>query len=245
MPGKKFIEFIEAHIAQEKSRNPKYSMRLLADSLSINPGIMSSILAGKRKLTRATAEEILMKMNVSRAEIMVILASISEEGVIVRNLTEVESDPIDAFGLTLIQILNIRKTPVSIDDLAKILGRDRKEILPSIDHLVSIHVFSQDGDMIASDKPYELRLHRSPEALHASVQDVVSLIQQSAKTAVEVKNSFPVQFTIRSNDAHIRYNIRHYWNAVESMVENLENSEGPEVYFGFTYLMKMTNSELK
>lgn len=244
MGYQKFSEFITSYLNQKKEKDSKYSLRRLAAEIEINPGFLSSLVTGKRKLTRLMAEEILSKMNIERDQINYVLASIAEIDEPF-NLTREQSDRCDLPVLTIERILSIRNIPIEIRELAHILNKSESEVRGWVQTLVDLDVASLDGEMVESKPHGYLVLHGSPEKRKAKTQQIVDLIQKDLQTADQLRERLPVHFLLASSDEHIQKNVKHYFNAVESITSALDAPAiADNVYLGFMYLLKVTNGKI-
>lgn len=244
MQQKKFVEFIQQYISDRKKTDPKYTMRALADEVGVNRGIFSSLMSGKRKLTRITAEDILKQMNVPVAVMNRLLTQMTEEFSEVHNLSQEVADALDVLSLAILALLETRSSPLPIKDLVQILERDDEEVLKKVQYMLDAKVIQKEGDSLLFTR--KIHLHPSPAVLKQSTLKAVELIQQNCQEDGILATGYPAQFLIASTDQHVKANMRGYYTAVESIIRNfqLDSDESKDVYLGFTYMMKVDPKKL-
>lgn len=244
MGYQRFAEFIYGHLEERKKENPQFSLRQLSKEIDMNPGFLSSLVTGKRKLTRQMADEILVKMGIERVVINHILASVGESQEPL-NLTPEQSDRCNIFVLSIERILAIRQTPILISDLAQVLNRSEDEVLTWVQVLVDLDVAVMEEQMVSNRPHGHLLLHGSAERNRQKTAAIVDLIRADIQGAEQLRSRLPVHFLVASTDEHIQKNVKHYFNAVESIADHFDVPESADnVYLGFMYLLKMTNSKI-
>lgn len=65
---------LKKELENKKTSQPEYSLRKLGKDLGMNSGILSSIIAGKRKVSFDLAERVCLKLGMPPAEIVALLA---------------------------------------------------------------------------------------------------------------------------------------------------------------------------
>lgn len=65
MNNREAIQFIKDELAKRVAKNPNYSLRAFSSLLNMNIGTVSSILNGKRKLTKKALEQICDRLNLA------------------------------------------------------------------------------------------------------------------------------------------------------------------------------------
>lgn len=73
------VQLLRDEFAQRQRKNPAYSLRAFAQQIGLNPGTISSLFNGKRKLTPKTARKILKKMPMSPVKREVFQSSVRND----------------------------------------------------------------------------------------------------------------------------------------------------------------------
>ncbi len=70
------ILYLKKTFLESQAKNSSFSLRSFARKIDINPGLLSHLFNGKRKITFKTAEHILLRLEISEEEKKRFLSSV-------------------------------------------------------------------------------------------------------------------------------------------------------------------------
>lgn len=239
-PAKDIIEFILRTMEERRQSYPKYSLRAMAEELDVNPGILSSVIAGTRKLTYETATQWLDRLNIDPLRRNVLLTQMSENASF-QNLTLEQSEKIGLLEYAILAVLEVRSSALNMATIVNLLEKDSAAIRKGIENLQSLGWVSFQNDQV------QLLKLAAPKAIYTMskyenvIKEALAVIEQSRQAGTWLQG-LSNTFSFVSTPEHIRDNYSKYMKAIEGLKVDFEQTEGSTLYQGLCFMVPVGKS---
>jgi transcriptional regulator with XRE-family HTH domain len=147
----KFRAYLKQEFIRRKNKNPKYSLRAFAQQLKINHATLSTILAGKRKITKRTFLALSKKLTLGSKEINRFLAD-DPTFKVQKPLPYFTLDH-EAYALVadwhfdaILELSQIKKFKLEPKEIGRALGISSVQAKQSLQTLERLELLKKDGN---------------------------------------------------------------------------------------------------
>lgn len=245
-----YRQILKTELAKRLEKNPLYSMRAFAKSLSVNPGTLSSILNNKRFLSFKMGEQILENLNLDPVERKEFLRSIISEQ---KKRTLNKTDPnesyfndtptaelmdIEIFKIigdwyhcAILELTYLSDFKAEPNWIAKKLGIGYLEAKLALERLISLGLLvKENGNYVKSNKQLET------SDTHLTTPALRKLQGQFLEKAIEALENEPIEsrytggMTMAIDPKKINVAKKLINEFIDRLSEVLETGEELEVY---------------
>ncbi|MEQ1666037.1 MAG: DUF4423 domain-containing protein, partial [Bdellovibrionales bacterium] len=180
--------------ANAQSRNPHYSMRAFSKKIGVSQAAISQILAGKRPITRKSAEKILGGLNKDPSEIIEILNSTSDKNHIYKSIDMDTYYMIaDWYYYAILSLAETKDFESSIEWIAKRLGLSKKTTSDAIDRLLRLQLLALDSKtkkIKSTGEQFEALSALANPALKKACRQNIELAQKALEDTDFIERDF-------------------------------------------------------
>ncbi len=238
---------LQKRLAESQEKNASFSMRALASKIGINPGTLSSIICGKRKVSKKLAQNISHALMLDPQERHELLSHFPEKQHYKKEANREASDVVDPKYLQLtsaqfrvmsdwehLAVLSLMKTTnfqSSPAWIAERLGIGEKKAAEVVERLIMLELVERKSD--GSLQRLANRLRSSDDIVDISVRkahlQTLELAKESVhKNTVKTRDLSSVTFAIDlSKLAQAKERIRQFQ---DDLAEFLTEGSPSEVY---------------
>ncbi|MGE0763108.1 MAG: TIGR02147 family protein [Bdellovibrionales bacterium] len=143
-----FREKIRSEYIERKKRNPNYSMRAFASSLSIDQSLLSKILSGVRKPSTEMILKVSQKLGFNGDQVRSFLARQEKGQTVYYDLEQLEADHLTAHWehYAIFELVQTKTFKPDIIWIAKRLGLSKIEVEAAVKRLETFGLLKIDGE---------------------------------------------------------------------------------------------------
>lgn len=239
---------LKQELETKKNSNPDYSLRKLGKDLGMNSGILSSIIAGKRKVSYDLAEKVCLKLGMPAAEIMVLLAEpdISQK-VSIKKAAKEHYEILDRIEYsTLYALIKTADFKTDVRWIAERLEVSEEETVEMIRKFVRLGIlrFNENSQLIRNDDMNLLHLADKSEALDRLMLAMINNSIEYFKNRDDFKSEFPVM-TMSVNSSRITEFKKRNFRFLMECFEFLQQGELDQVYAFAQQFFPLTKKDKK
>jgi DNA-binding MarR family transcriptional regulator len=185
--GDAIVGFLEAELERRKAASASFSLRAFAQELEIEAATLSQLLKRKRKMTFATARELLNRLQVPLHVRNALLLTLDDESQYAqpagerRILTEDELERLaDWEAYAVLSALDLRSIEPTVPAIAAHLGCDPGKVRALLDTYCSLGIVTRDDDEYRQTGVRLTTTHRQPSsALSRAHQEWIEQAQRA------------------------------------------------------------------
>ncbi len=239
---------LKKELETKKTSNPDYSLRKLGKDLGMNSGILSSIIAGKRKVSFELAEKVCAKLGMPPAEIVVMLAEpdISQK-VSVKIASKEYYEVLSKIEFTtLYALIKTSDFRTDVRWMAERLDISEDEIVEMIRKMVKIGVlkFNDESQLVRTDDVNLQHLTEVHETMDQLMLSILARASEYYKARDDFKSEFPLM-TLAINSSKIFEFKKRNLKFLLECFEFLQEGEKDQVYSFSQQFFPLTKIEKK
>lgn len=219
-----------------RSKNPAYSLRAFASKLDLNSGTLSSILNGKRKISKKTALRILDRLNLAPDERAEYLAVFSREDVSQEpkvTYLQISSDQFrvisEWFHFALLSLLLTDDFKPNVAWIARRLGVSVREVRSAIQRLVRLGLLVQNknGSFSRGSPRYETTDDLANISVRKSHFETLELARKALEQVpIEFRDFTTVTMAVDpSKISEAKKRIRAFQDSLSDLMESGKRTE--------------------
>lgn len=224
---------LKKELDTKKDTIPDYSLRKLGKDLGMNSGILSSIIAGKRKVSYELAEKVCTKMGIPPAEIVALLTEpdISQKVTVKKAKQEFYEVLADISYTTIYALI---KTVDFRTDVRWIAGRIEKtedETVEMIRKMIKVGIlkFDDSSQLVRVDDVNLQHLTEQHDAMDELIQALLMRAMEYFKVRDNERSEFPLMTLAINSSKILEFRKRNLKFLMESF-EFLQEGDRDEVY---------------
>lgn len=233
-PAKDVVSFLIRILEERKQSHPKYSLRALADEIGVNPGILSSVVAGSRKLTYETASHWLDQLKIDPLRRNTLLTQMAE-GSQFENLSLEQSEKMGLMEYAIISVLEVRVSQLNLATLTDLLERTEADVRSGVERLQALGWVSLENDQVSLLKTQVPKCIYTMPKYESVISEAMAVIEKSRQQGTWLQG-LSNTFSFVSSPEYIRDNYSKYMKAVESLQVSFEQKGGNTLYQGLCFV---------
>lgn len=217
-----FVLKLQERFEVRKLKNPRFSLRQYANSLGINSGTLSAILAGKRSLPLNKVVSVAKKLNLSKDEGRKFLESLNHPNIFDDGVIEISTENLESWEYSVILYLFRRKTyKASKDTVCAKTSIPRGKIDGIIEKLVARDILevSSDGYISCKGRGIRIRTDWSTEESRHDQRKNLKLSMDNLESAPIEISKFTYQTICIDNRtfASLKKKLNKFWAEIEKL----------------------------
>jgi len=168
-------EFVKA-----QARNPNYSMRAYAKKIGIAQSAVSEILSGKRRITRKSAQRILVGLDKDQNEVEELINSNASGGTQKYSRIEIDTFQVisDWYHFAILSLAETKDFQSSASWIANRLGISERTAETAIETLLRLKMLAKDsqGHLLTTNQQFEVSPHGASTAIRKANSQNIELI---------------------------------------------------------------------
>lgn len=224
---------LKKELDTKKTGNPDYSLRKLGKDLGMNSGILSSIMAGKRKVSYELAERVCTKMGIPPAEIVALLAEpdISQKVSIKIAKKEYYEILSDISFTTLYALLKTSDFKTDVRWIAERIQVSEDQVVEMIRKMVKVGIlkFDENSQLTRAENVDLQHLTEVSDAMDDLIMALMKKAIEYYRVRDDLYSEFPLM-TLPINSSKIfefrKRNLKHLMECFEF----LQEGERDQVY---------------
>jgi uncharacterized protein (TIGR02147 family) len=234
-----FPDILVSELASRKKINPAFSLRAFARVLELSPGQLSSIISGKKPITRKSAGKILKRLSLTSEDRRALLASIFPE---VQGLAQMSTDSrqlredelaviSDWYYFAILSLALVPNSRARAEWIADRLGITKFQALDALNRLKRLKLIrvEKDGRYRQTEKPLCTSVDQPSEAIRNHQMQNLDLAKEKLETVPLQRREFgTVTMAINSSRlARAKQILREFQDRIS---QELETGKADAVY---------------